>query len=153
MSKKKPPVPLRLDATGLNAELPSIRDILANGSAAEVREELRSMGSLLLSGMDLSRTEAAWLGQALVAIGSGQVDANAALRLVERNNASFPSLRERLVLFAQYDDLYAQCGSQARALGLMASWRLQEKYGHSPSYEQACAERDKLKKLIQSRNK
>jgi hypothetical protein len=68
MAKREQRESVAIDLTGLRVDPLSIRELLEKGSAAEVREQLCSMGSVLLAGLSLSKAEADWLGNALVRI-------------------------------------------------------------------------------------
>lgn len=114
MARKNPDKKLVLDLTGLRTPRLSVLDILQSGSAAEVREELCIIGSLLLAGLPLPMGQAEWLGNALVRI-SAKEDASEVLRLKERANRAMPQVRARQFLLHVLDDYYAQCGSMHAA--------------------------------------
>lgn len=124
MAKREQRGSVAIDLRGLRVDPLSIRELLEKGSAAEVREQLCSIGSVLLAGLPLSKAEADWLGHALVKISFGKEDANKALRVKERKNAAMPSLRSRRDLAFTLSDLARQGVKGERAFLLIADARL-----------------------------
>lgn len=131
------------DGTGSHAPVPAVA-VLRNGSQAEIRQAIGSLGAFIRSGASLGAAEAEWLGAALEAIGRGEKP-HVALGL----NTKRGNYREKLARKSAADDLKAQ-GIKPRELTFQVAGRYE--YGPRelrPDPDEAAGE--SLKKALSSK--